>query len=87
MNGLKKARLKDRSKRKFVDGEFELYKEYRIKEDANEVAKTLRKGKDLSVRVLKDFWWTSKPMYCIYTKPYEQKLSSVNFFDNLFEKT
>jgi hypothetical protein len=78
--------LEDRTKRKFSDGEFDLYKDYKTKEKANEVAKELRKGGDLAVRVLKDFWWTKTPIYCVYTKPYEKTLSSVNFFDNLFEK-
>ena len=78
--------LEDRTKRNFVDGEFNLHKEFKTKEEAKMVAKELRKGGDLAVRVLKDFWWTKTPTYCVYTKPYEKTLSSVNYFDNLFER-
>ena len=78
--------LEDRTKRKFADGDFDLYEVYKTKEEAQLVAKKLRKSKDLAVRVLRDFWWTNNPVYSVYTKPYEKKLSSVNFFDNLFER-
>mgnify|MGYP001429217298 FL=1 len=78
--------LEDRTKRKFADGEFDLHKEYKTKEEAQEVAKELRKAGDLAVRVLRDFWWKKTPIYCVYTKPYEKTLSSINYFDNLFEK-
>ena len=78
--------LEDRTKRKFADGDFDLYEVCKTKQEAQLVAKKLRKGKDLAVRVLKDFWWTTNPVYSVYTKPYEKTLSSVNFFDNLFEK-
>ena len=46
--------LQDRTKRNFVDGEFDLHKEFKTKEEAQVVAKELRKGGDLAVRVLKE---------------------------------
>ena len=67
---------------------FELYKEYKKKEDADKKAKQLRDEKTLLVRVVRDYYWRdSNPIYYLYTRPIEKSVSTVNYFDNLFDGT
>jgi len=75
----------DRNKRKFKGVEFDLYKEFSTKEEANKVAKELRKDRTLLVRVVRDYYWTDNTTYYVYTSEFEKKFGQINFFNNLFE--
>ena len=75
----------DRTKRKFKGGEFDLYGEYKTKEEARKIAKDLRKDKTKMVRVVRDYYWTDNTTYYVYTSPYETRYGQIDFFNNLFE--
>tara|TARA_A100001201_G_scaffold83326_1_gene73916 strand:+ start:152 stop:406 length:255 start_codon:yes stop_codon:yes gene_type:complete len=75
-----------REKRKFKGELFDLYKVYKTREEANKKAKELRKKKTLFVRVVRDYYWTKNTKYYLYTSPISRSISSVNYFDNLFDK-
>jgi|TARA_R100000908_G_C3753574_1_gene147919 hypothetical protein len=79
-------RAVSREKRKLKGEWFDLYKVYENKDEADIEAKKLRAKKNLLVRVMRDYYWTNNTKYYLYTKPIDKGVSSVNFFDNLFEK-
>lgn len=73
-----------REKRKMKGIWFDLYGEYKTKEQANKEAKILRSKKTHLVRVVRDYYWTDNTTYYIYIKKIEQR-RGINFFDNLFD--
>jgi len=79
-------RAVQREKRTFKGEEFDLYKIYKTKEAADKQAKKLRAKKTLLVRVVRDYYWTDNTKYYLYTRKNDKGISSINFFDNLFDK-
>tara|TARA_B100000287_G_C20410210_1_gene693272 strand:+ start:463 stop:711 length:249 start_codon:yes stop_codon:yes gene_type:complete len=73
-----------RDKRKMKGIWFDLYGEYKTKEEANKKAKEIRSQKKHLVRVVRDYYWTDNTKYYLYTKEIEKR-RGINFFDNLFD--